>query len=105
MPTKRKILKEIESMVKEQSDEKTDIEKWENLTGEKIDKTKAPSIEAKNKLEKEWEFEERERELTESDNFTNEGEIEEEERKGENPYLETEKIIEEESDVEDEEED
>jgi hypothetical protein len=103
MPKKEKILKDIEKEVVEQEKERAELENWEMMTGKKLDETKAPGIEVMKKLKSEWKEEEEERELTESkDEIEEPDEIEEKESAGEEPYMETEKIIKKEADEEDE---
>jgi hypothetical protein len=103
MPKKEKILKDIEKEVVDQDKEGRELENWEKLTGEKLDETRAPAVEAMKKLRNEWKQEETEREIGESDDTTDEpSDIEEKEKAGEEPYLETGKIIKEEADEEDE---
>lgn len=101
MPKKEKILKEIEKEVVDQGKEGTELENWEKLTGEKLDESRAPAVEAMKKLRNEWKQEETEREIGESKNEIDEpSDIEKEESAGEEPYMETGKIIKEEADEE-----
>ena len=94
MPTKKRLLEEIEKEVVDQEKEKTELEESEEVTGKKLDIIQAPALDVGEELEKEWKHEEKEQELKEETEFTDESlKVEEEEEKGEEPYPEIEKAI------------
>lgn len=106
MPTKKKILKDLEKEVVHQNREKPEIERYEKVSGKELDKTRVPAIDVGERLEKEWKEDEEEREISEPKELINEGMgIEKEEEKGEESYPEIEKAITEEADEEEESED
>ena len=99
MPTKKKLLKEIEKEVVDQDKEKTELEDSEETTGKEIDPVNAPAVDTMEEMKKEWKYEETGREVGEANTYTNEGmDVEEKERTGEDPYPETEESIKKEAD-------
>lgn len=102
MPTKKKLLKELERKVVGQEKEKIDLEESEEITGKKLDEVEAPAVDVEEELKKKWKYEETEREIGEEKQFTNEGDIEKEEKAGEEPYPEIGEAIKKDADEDEE---
>lgn len=103
MPTKKTIIRKLENQVVNQEKKEPDIEVYEKVAEKNLDVTKAPGIDAEEKLKENWKHQELEHELKEDEEVTNESlDIEKEEEKGENPYPEIEESISNEADEEEE---
>lgn len=90
MPAKKKILKKVERNIPRK---KPSIEIYEKRAADDLDHSMAPGVALRERLAKRWKADETERELSEDDEATNEGDIEDDEMAGEEAYPEIEESM------------
>ena len=106
MSEREKKLNELREDVVDQEEDRVELEISDEIPGNEIDPEVAPGVDVAEELEEEWEVQETEREVSESDAEVSEGmNIEKEEDKGEEPYPEIEEELNKEDTTDSEEED